>query len=97
MIGYGKAMRIKERLAAGERPKVIAIDENVTMNTVYRIKNNISFTTDTMLQREVERIRRVTMALEENPNAPIRQLVRASRTSFGNVRRIMYEYRNRVE
>jgi hypothetical protein len=95
MIDYTTAMRIRAKLEAGQRPKVIAIDEGVGLNTVYGIRNGTLFKKDVVKEREIERIRRVTKALEDNPNAPLRQLVRASRVSFGNMKRIMNEYRKR--
>lgn len=95
MISYATATRIRAKLAEGQRPKVIAIDEGVSLNTVYGIKHNKIFKKNGSLEREVERIRRVTAALEANPYASIRQLVKASRVSFGNFKRIMYEQNKR--
>lgn len=95
MIDYATAMRIRAKLEAGQRPKAVAIDEGVGLNTVYGIKHGRIFKKDIVQEREIERIRRVTAALEANPYAPIRQLVKASRVSFGNLKRIMYEQRNK--
>lgn len=95
MIDYTTAMRIRAKLAAGQVPKAIAYDEGVGIGVVYRVKNNQSYVLDKMHEREIERIRRVTKALEENPNASINKLVKASRVSFGNLKRIMNEYRKR--
>jgi len=96
MIDYATATRIRAKLAEGQRPKVIAIDEGVGLNTVYGIKNGTLFKKNLVQEREIERIRRVTAALENNPNTPLRQLVKASRVSFGNLKRILYEHRNRL-
>jgi hypothetical protein len=57
MIDYDTVIRIRSKLSAGQRPKVVAIDEGVSLWIVYRIKNNQSYKTEHVLERELRRLK----------------------------------------
>lgn len=83
-LTFAQAVEIKARLAAGDKPKVIAFDMDTHVNNVYNVKNGVTFAKDYKHERGVKRIERVTKAIEQNPNTSLRKLVKASRVTFKN-------------
>lgn len=57
MIDYDTVIRIRSKLSAGQRPKVVAIDEGVSLWIVYRVKNNQSHKMEHLLERELRRVK----------------------------------------